>query len=147
MKSLSAIIDWKMKEQATDLDVWLWLQDVLKYLSYDGMSSDESNNDDGLNPMYKVKMLRWRREMGDELRILDAARHTDIAAFHPQGSKPRQRHHRRPVLFSDRPAVQDLPFQMYNESWLKGLHDDKKHYLNLTSPEWKWRDIHCIGRE
>jgi hypothetical protein len=54
--------------------VWGWLQQVIVMLGHDGMGSDESDMEDNIHIVYRVKPLPWRRNMKKEMDIIDSGR-------------------------------------------------------------------------
>jgi len=81
LNTLDRVIDVKLEEGTTDVPIWQWLRELVEKLGEDGMSSDESDTDQwtGL-PTYRVKHLRWRRNMDNELNMVDKLRvvHKDL---------------------------------------------------------------------
>ena len=86
------IVDNKvMFEAHEDLAIWEWLQELVCSLGVDGMSSDESEDDDDTEILYRVKSMPWRRDIRKELDIIDAIRVKEKGMFSRQGSKPAKR--------------------------------------------------------
>src|ERR1700722_4167495 len=94
------IVEYMIKLKAgnkdNDLEVWKWFTSILEYLGPDGMSSDESSME-GVETVYRVKRLPWRRDIAGYMDIIDGQRHKDSDIFsawdsksaeHPQGSAP-----------------------------------------------------------
>ena len=66
------MIQLKHEEGAADVSAWQWMEQVLRHLGEDGMSSDESDVEGELNmTVFQVKMMPWRRNIDGELNIID----------------------------------------------------------------------------
>ncbi|THH17438.1 hypothetical protein EUX98_g9136 [Antrodiella citrinella] len=141
MKIVDGTIRIKDKDGDNDLCHWEWLREVLSKLTQDGMSSEDTDDEDTLVPTYKTKTLQWRRAMHDALQIIDEGRRANLVVFNPQGSKPRPRHQRGEVILSERPPVPDLPEQLYDEGWLKSLSEDEMSLVNPVISQWKWNEL------
>jgi hypothetical protein len=97
--------------------VWKWLHKVIETLGHDGMSSDESSVEDDIDMVFKVKTMPWRRDIEEELRIIDSERVRDPSIFGKQGSKPVKRRRACEGLVSDREPVEGLPRAFYDDGW------------------------------
>ncbi|KAF8583368.1 hypothetical protein K439DRAFT_1617577 [Ramaria rubella] len=92
IKTAESMVALKKDAGATEAIIWQWLLDMLKTLGQDGMSSEESDNDtnDSIHSVLRPKNLPWRRNIKEELKILDDQRHLDQDICAPQGAKPVQ---------------------------------------------------------
>lgn len=84
------MIKLKAATAASDLAIWRWLGTVVEKLGTDGMSSDESSTE-GVETVYRVKKMAWRREIEASLDIIDRERRLNSDIFPPQGSVPTKR--------------------------------------------------------
>jgi hypothetical protein len=100
-------------------ELWKWLDKVLGQLGHDGMSSEDSEIEDRINLVLRVRAMPWRREMGNELAYIDAQRVADKTIFGRQGMKPMKRI-RGEGKDSKREPVEGLPSAFYNSTWLHG---------------------------
>ncbi|KIJ09711.1 hypothetical protein PAXINDRAFT_17207 [Paxillus involutus ATCC 200175] len=103
----------KMEEVRT----WEFLRDVVAMLGTDGMSSDDSGDED-MAPVFCTRAMPWRKNIQHELDIIDRSRALDSDIFSPRGAKVTKRirvHH--PVLMSRNP-VKNLPASFYDTKWL-----------------------------
>lgn len=66
-----------------DLDFWKWAMDVISRLGAEGMSSDESCDEDSRTHerIYKVSISVWCKHMEDVLKIVDDCRHDQNGVF------------------------------------------------------------------
>ncbi|OBZ66301.1 hypothetical protein A0H81_13818 [Grifola frondosa] len=96
---------------------------ILQDLGIDGMSSDESEHENGVT-QYRVLVKPWRNPLLTPwLRIFDAAYRQDRLNGCNQSTRGAQPHLRlasQKVDYS-RPAVSHLPANAYNLKWLKSL--------------------------
>src|ERR1700722_10465356 len=96
---------------------------MLTYLGLDGMSSDESDHENGL-PQYRILIKPWRHPaLTPWLHVFDALHHQ--SRFRPvdrttRGAQP----HLRVVSSKqdgNHAAVSQLPVNAYNPTWLANL--------------------------
>jgi hypothetical protein len=108
---------------------WQWLKKLIKTLTHDGMSSDESEQE-GLELTYSTKTLPWRPDIRKELEKIDAVRMDQPTAYSSKGSKPVRRHwdERNPI--STRQAVKGLPRNLYDEDWF----EENPHLARKAQP-------------
>jgi hypothetical protein len=124
----------ELKEGADDLDLWEWIQKVLEYLGPDGMSSEESAIE-GIEKVYRVKIVEWRRNLDKEMDIIDRQRLLDSDIFSPRGSLPVARIRTGERPHSSRTPVSGLPRTFYDKKWLE---EQSERYRRLTL---------CVSRE
>jgi len=134
------IADHMVKYKATDdLVIWQWLLGLVETLGIDGMSSEESEGDDDTEITFHVKTLPWRRNITEELQIIDNMRLLEKGIFAPQGSKPVKRLQGTSVV-STREAAMGLPRTLYDESWLR-LQPHPNLKPNVSERPFKWLNI------
>lgn len=106
------------------------------------MSSEETNVE-GMQRLYRVKVLHWRREGVDKyLDVVDAARGNPESGFADQGSKPIARGRDPRNLKSMRDPPKGLPATLYDKNWL----DARGNYyaegvLRVSKEQFEWLDI------
>lgn len=100
-----------------DQAVWAYLQSIMENLGKDGMSSDESEHEDGDVQVFRRKSMPWRADFSQEMQIIDQQRLTGATIFTPRGSKPAKRLHNVNRESSCIP-IEGLPRAFYNPSWL-----------------------------
>ncbi|KAG1851069.1 hypothetical protein DFJ58DRAFT_729049 [Suillus subalutaceus] len=93
-KITSALLSDRIVTGKDDQAVWAYLQSLVETLGKDGMSSDESEHEDG-----------------------EVQRLAGVVNFTPRGSKP-AKHFRNAIQESSRPAIEGLPRVLYNSLWL-----------------------------
>ena len=118
---------------------WTWFRDMLDWFGSEGMSSDESDVEDGY-PGARVKTLPWRRDISYYLDYIDQHRF-DGTVYSNRGPKPMPRTRRRYVE-STRKAVSGLPRSFYDRNWLsKGGKDQAAVLAKLSKESFEWIDI------
>ena len=114
------IVNNKVRFEARgDLAVWEWLQKLVYSLGVDGMSSDESEDGDDTEILYRVKRMPWRRDIRKELEIIDTTRVKEKGIFSRQGSRPVKRIRGDEPPVSAREAPRFLPKELYDGGWLQ----------------------------
>ena len=126
-----------------DLRIWKWLLRLVETLGAEGMSSDESNDENDTELVFRVKKLPWRRNVTKEMGLIDAMRLKQKGVFAPQGSKPGKRIRGDDELVSTREAPGFLPRELYDQDWLK-----EQRHPNLkpgfSSLRFEWIEIEGI---
>jgi hypothetical protein len=75
----------------TEVKIWQWLLSLLQWYGAEGMSSDETSVE-GLEVVYRVKILLWRRNIDKYLDLVDFERKQPVQAlFSRSGAKPMKR--------------------------------------------------------
>ncbi|KAG2107071.1 uncharacterized protein F5147DRAFT_559895, partial [Suillus discolor] len=64
-----------------DKAVWAYLQSIVENLGKDGMSSDESEHEDGDLQVFHQKSMPWRADFSHEMQIIDQQRLTGASIF------------------------------------------------------------------
>ncbi|KAF8575010.1 hypothetical protein K439DRAFT_1623904 [Ramaria rubella] len=149
IKTAESMVALKKDAGATEMIIWQWLLDMLKTLGQDGMSSEESDDEtnDSIQSVLCPKNLPWRRNIKEELKILDDQRHLDRDIFAPQGAKPAQRIRSPRNPQTNRKPPAGLPTIFYDEEWLS---DQTMHYvkktLKVSSAKFLWMRIKAQKR-
>jgi hypothetical protein len=125
-----------------DVALWEWLKDVIERLGMDGMSSDESDTETNVHgievPVYRVKILAWRRSMEEELAVIDQSRKYATMNW-VRGSRPGERRRHHDNAESGRPAVKGLPESLYDAEWLNRRSKEyREETLLVSKEEFRW---------
>jgi hypothetical protein len=140
-----AVVDHLVKqtsdENEEDLPAWRWLQRLIKTLGEGGMSSEESDVENDIETVLRVKNMTWRRAIEREMDIVDHQRLVDDDIFAPQGSKPMKRIRAGGNLTTSRAQADGLPKVLYNEGWLAGLTKRQVERLTISEEEFKWMKV------
>jgi hypothetical protein len=126
---------------AGDLEIWEWLQEMLEWYGQEGMSSDETDYE-GLEVVYRVKVLPWRRDVSGYLDIIDReCKLEDQMIYSRAGSKPTKciRGDNHPT--SNREALMGLPSTLYDSEWLDNLSQRKRATLCISKERFEWLAI------
>ncbi|KAG1726121.1 hypothetical protein EDD22DRAFT_740635, partial [Suillus occidentalis] len=82
LKSIRQTTRRRSKEdEDDDLPAWQWLQKLIKTLGDDGMSSEESDIENDVECVLRVKNMTWRRGIERELSVIDNQRVLDDDIF------------------------------------------------------------------
>lgn len=73
------------------LETWRKLRTMVVTLGIDGMSDEESGTEEHGYSVVKVAIVEWRRQVGDELRVVDEVKYRWPELFKASGAKPRPR--------------------------------------------------------
>ena len=120
------------------------MRDIVDTLGHEGMSSDESEPDSdddessSLVSTFRVKEMPWRRNITDELGIIDAERQLDKSVYSRQGSKPVYRRRGPGSPATTRGPVAGLPRAFYNDAWFETLNTEEKRLLRVNTREFSW---------
>jgi hypothetical protein len=104
------------------------------------MSSDESDVD-GLQVVFRVKILPWRREkVAEYMQLIDEQRSINRDLWAPQGAKPVRRLRGGPTqqLISKR-IVKELPASLYVEEWKKDTR--RSIILQVSQEDFEWMHL------
>ncbi|KAG1728486.1 uncharacterized protein EDB91DRAFT_1022394, partial [Suillus paluster] len=80
-KVLDHLVKYKTDENEEDLPAWQWLQQLVGTLGEDSMSSEESDVENDIEMVLRVKNMTWRRAIEWELDIIDHQRIMDDDIF------------------------------------------------------------------
>ncbi|KAG6373934.1 hypothetical protein JVT61DRAFT_6096 [Boletus reticuloceps] len=112
-----------------DMCAWRFLYGVVRTLGSDGMSSDESGEDD-MELIFFTSLMPWQRDMAKELRIIDTS-----CSPTTKGAKAAKCIKSTNVTL--RTPVKGLPMQFYKPVWLaqkqKMASEESFEWLELIS--------------
>ncbi|KAG1812804.1 uncharacterized protein BJ212DRAFT_1482874 [Suillus subaureus] len=131
-KVLQQVIELKKDGEDKDLPAWQWLQKLIKMLGDGGMSSEESDIENNVKCVLRVKNMAWCRRIERELNIIDNQRVLDDEIFMPQGSKPMKRICASGNSTTVQNPVTGLPKALYNGEWFDGLTGGQVERLNVS---------------
>jgi hypothetical protein len=140
-KILEHIINLKKDDEDEDLPAWMWLQKVIKTLGDGGMSSEESDVENNIHCVLRVKNMAWRRKIERELDVIDHQRVLDDDVFAPQGSKPMKRIRAPGNSMSERSPITGLPKALYDGEWVDGLTGGQMERLNVSNDTFRWMKV------
>ena len=124
-----------------DLHIWQWLENLIEYLGSNGMSSEDT--DISIDRKYRVKILLWRRNMDQYLKLIDKQRYGPDSGFAPAGSKPIQRVRNLPTPPSTRAAPTGLPETLYDQRWLASTDTNYREItLSVSRENFQWLMFH-----
>jgi hypothetical protein len=138
---LQKVIELKKEDEDDDLPAWQWLQKLIKTLGDDGMSSEESDIENDVECVLRVKNMTWRRGIEQELSVIDNQRVLDDDIFAPQGSKPMKRICAPGNLTTLRSPVTGLPKALYDTKWIDGLTKGQVERLDVSSEIFRWMTV------
>jgi hypothetical protein len=129
-----------MLGEENEIVLWQWLLKLVETLGVDGMSSEESDDESGMEIRFHVKRLPWRRDLTKELGLIDEVRMRQEGIFGRQGSKPVKRIRENVRRVSTRRAARSLPKALYNQEWLEA-QPFPQYSPGFTETDFKWFDI------
>ncbi|KAI6131124.1 hypothetical protein EDD16DRAFT_1792969 [Pisolithus croceorrhizus] len=138
---LDEMVKSKSEVQDDDLQSWKWLRSLIKTLGEHGMSSEESSVENGVENVLRVKNMPWRRNIDQELEIVDFQRLLDTDIFSPQGSKPLTRKRSPDNPSTTRDAVKALPLALYDGAWFAQLTERQIEALNVPQQTFSWMKV------
>ncbi|KAI6123813.1 hypothetical protein EDD16DRAFT_1893927 [Pisolithus croceorrhizus] len=138
---LDEMVKSKSEAQDDDLQSWKWLRSLIKTLGEHGMSSEESSVENGVENVLRVKNMPWRRNIDQELEIVDFQRLLDTDIFSPQGSKPLTRKRSPDNPSTTRDAVKALPLALYDGAWFAQLTERQIEALNVPQQTFSWMKV------
>ncbi|KAG1853564.1 hypothetical protein C8R48DRAFT_675830 [Suillus tomentosus] len=141
---LDHLVKQKTDDKEEDLPVWQWLQQLVKMLGECGMSSEESDLENDIETVLRVKNMVWRRAVECELDIVDHQRLADDDIFAPQGSKPMKRIRAARNPKTSRVPAEELPKALYSEEWLMGLSKRQVEKLSISDKRFKWMQVAVV---
>ena len=106
-----------------------------------GMSSEESDVENEVEQVLRVKHVVWRRSIEHELDFLDLQRIVDVDVFAPQGSRPMKRIRAPGNPVTSRGAVKGLPRAFYNKAWIVSLTQRKLEGLDVLEEPFSWMQV------
>lgn len=132
----------KTQKSKKEVDIWKWLLALLDLYGAEGMSSDETAVE-GMETVYRVKILVWRRNIDKYLDCIDDERKLpNQALFSRSGSKPVKRIRSDDAPDSTRDPVPGLPVELYNANWLEDQDDCYRRLtLCVSREQFQWMNI------
>lgn len=130
--------------RSLDVTAWEWLAKLISQLGRDGMSSDESEPENGAahgRIDYVVKKIPWRKDITKELAIIDGERMKDKDIYSKQGSKPVPRLRTQNAPTSSRLAPAGLPSSFFDAAWYASLNEAARRDLHVAARDFHWIDI------
>jgi hypothetical protein len=113
-----------------DLQVWTFAQSLIERLGAGGMSSEDSDVEDG-QPIYRVKIVVWRRRMEALLQLIDRQRSLDPSLYTARGSQgvkririPEGTLEENWEWKSRRMHLDGLPEVLYDPEWLQVIRKE-----------------------
>ncbi|KAG0698980.1 hypothetical protein DFH29DRAFT_1002367 [Suillus ampliporus] len=88
-KLTSALLSDRKVTGKEDLPVWVYLNSIVETLNKDGMSSDESEDEDCGVPVFQLKTMPWRDNFSHEMQIIDKQR-AGCSRLHSKGKQARK---------------------------------------------------------
>lgn len=136
MKLVIKTMKLKTTENAPDLPAWEWIHRLLTRLGAEGMSSEESDVEGGMHPVFHRKLMPWRRDVNEIMELLDKGQQLDVDIWSTQGLKPVPR--LSSGFFNKRRAVANLPRELYDDDWFKGLSVSERKKLDVSGEPFDW---------
>jgi hypothetical protein len=116
----------------------------VKTLGESGMSSEESDVENDIKTVLRVKNITWHCEIEQELDIIDHQRIMDDDIFAPQGSKPMKWIRSAGNPMTSRTEVDGLPKALYNEEWLTGLTKHQVERISMSDETFRWMKVAVV---
>lgn len=119
---------------------WAFLYDIVRILGRDGMSSDESEPEEGRKVLrYKrcrVKRRQWRsREIDDLMKLIDRERaYKNAFGNDPAGTRPRVRIRPAHTISQNVWVPPFLPRNFYDTEWYDNLPAQSQTSLHAKPP-------------
>lgn len=140
---VEGIIELKTSARSNDLKIWQWLEKMLKYLDVEGMSSEESEEENH-RTVYRVKVMTWRRDITEYLDMIDKQRIRMPGLFSRSGSKGvhKVRGQGAGFLTSARDPMRRLPRVLYDNDWFESIGEQRQLMLKVSRTQFEWLRIH-----
>jgi hypothetical protein len=141
VKLVTETIACKRQEKAADTGNWKWLKIMLETYGQDGTSSDESDREGAIETAYYAKAMPWRRNIENELKLVDDENRRLATTQVRRGAKPVTRQ-RRSGIVSTRDPVARLPIDCYDERWIATKSDlFIRKTLKVSNERLMWREL------
>ncbi|TDL19961.1 hypothetical protein BD410DRAFT_841728 [Rickenella mellea] len=140
METVKTAIKCKREEGAADASMWEWVESLLKELTEEGMSSDDSSDDDDYIVKFRPRTLPWRRNIDTVLNVID--RQYRKLTRGNRGPKLAPRKRTASGEPSSRKPVRGLPICLYNQRWLAKQSEQDVDKLEPSEKEFEWQDLH-----
>ena len=108
------------------------------------MSSEESDLENEVEEVLRVKHMDWHRAIEWELDFVDLQRLVDVDVFAPQGSQPMKRIRASGNPLSSRDPVKGLPMTLYNRAWVASLTQRQLEVLDISKELLPWMQIAIV---
>jgi hypothetical protein len=139
---------------------------IINTLTKEGVSSDESDVEEGTNrPIYRVRVLLWRRDFDWILDAVDKVRFDPSNDFNQKGAlpRPRVRQDRQlarnhgihqmaaSIKLGTRRPVPTLPLVYYDNEWYDSQSAEYvEHVLSVSKEAFEWvrmmADLRMVSR-
>ncbi|KJA13546.1 hypothetical protein HYPSUDRAFT_59840 [Hypholoma sublateritium FD-334 SS-4] len=149
-KIVDYVIERKIEAGGAEEDIalWKWLRLLLEKLGKEGMSSEESEVEEGsARAVYYVKKMPWRKtDATKHVRFIDKQRDSANGMYARKGNQPVPR-----IVAGDRgglsrrPAPPGRPRTLYEEEWLKKQHPSNLTELQVSNEKFVWREFYPVG--
>ena len=133
-------MECKEQEHAPDVKSWKWLQSVMTELGEEGMSSEDSDTDGQIEAIYRPRIMYWRRNIDEELQVIDQEHRRLGMTQSRRGAKLAPRRRFVGNQRSKRDPVKGLPLCLYSEEWISTKSN--KYVERTLKPSvrgFKWR--------
>ena len=124
----------QLTTQPFEKNRWAEFLKILEILGQDGMSSDESTEEEDTHrACFRVSLLPWRRDFSAIMEAIDIERFGEQSGYSKRGSVPTPRYRQDQTLteeslhVSRRPPVTNLPAAFYHERWISKRSEE---YVN-----------------
>lgn len=130
------------KQEPSKQKTWAFLRDIILNLGIDGMSSEETEYDGsfGFARGYGKKALPWRREIEDELEVIEAAATERPDNVSRKGRHGLQRDNDK-FTASDRRPPNGLPRALYNWDWINNPRLNNGAFVIPARHDLEWRKV------
>jgi hypothetical protein len=102
------------------------------------MSSEESDVENDMETVLRVKNMPWCHEVERELNIIDHQRVFDDKIFLPQGSKLMKRIRAPGNPKTSQSPMTGLPKGLYNDEWMSDLTEQEVQRLEMSNETFRW---------
>ncbi|TFK45213.1 hypothetical protein OE88DRAFT_1740496, partial [Heliocybe sulcata] len=137
---LRQLIEEKASGCEPDIEGWKWLHELVTNLTEMGMSSEESDDENGV-AVFRVRALPWRRDIEKELSLVDALGSQRGSLYQKRGAKPAKRV-RGTQLLSSRPPAAGLPRALYRNEWWNEREDNYRRLtLGVPEKDFMWMNL------
>ena len=138
------MVNERMEDDTSGLDLQTaeWLLQMVQYMGKDGMSSEESEEDDLMKTVtLHVKEMPHRRPIIRELNFIDKQRIVDKTKYSKKGMQPMTRIRSSQAGVSRRRPFLGRPKSCYDPSWLDGKSESQVRDLEISEKPFEWREV------
>jgi hypothetical protein len=134
--SVAALILLLRELGDVNVEVWQRIYHILNWMGKDGMSSEESGDENGHHVM-RVHYFDWRRKDATSMmQLIDSIRTLRPNLFNPNGAKPVARV--RIPEPSKRPPPKLYPKSFYDSAWYDSLSYGERMDLRVHKEKVEW---------